>query len=728
MSADPTKVPGFPKVPANADPELKRYLECVAEAVEIRLGRRGDPIDRAITLRELIDSGMAKRLRARPYDPNRGSSGQPDFANPDTLLDTDIPIRPTSFTVSGAYSQINMSWDFPNYKGHNQTEIWGYSSNVIGSATRVGVSTGLVYSDPVGGGVTKYYWIRHVNTKGVHGPWNSTTGTVGQTATDVAHQLSVLTSAITDSQLSQDLNSEIDKIQGVFNASAWSSSKSYVTNDLVTHVVSSVTRLFRAVQASSNQNPTNNATYWADLGAYTSLLSMAENSAAEIVEINNVSSSSTSASAQRMAALSSSLLDSSGNEILSSTNFSTMKTAVFSDPANNVLRASSSQIDQLASTYTNPETGTANDVTLQQALETSADNVNGLRGQYSVKIDANGHVAGFGLASTTTAAGTNTSEFFVNADRFAILPDQPSSTTAAWSASTSYSIGDRATLGGNSDGTGKKLYQAKTANSNQNPVVSGSLNSTHWYDLSTVPFAYTNGETVTYGDGSTSVVPPGVYINNAYIKDADITAAKIGSVNADTISSGYLSADRIDTGAINASKLKIDNSSITSQEINGVPTLIIGQAGITTAMIGNAQVNTLQVAGNAISASDFVSKGNNSTNHLTLTMSDTPATNGVNQPYIFHIMAIVGDNSSNNAVLSPAGTYRLKVTTYTNGANAQSNIYWLYAYGTDVVSVRRLANANSGTVGVKAECFVDQACTTNIPLCMIQITGHTGKR
>ena len=31
---------------------------------------RGDPQDRAITLRELIDSGLAKTLKANPFDPN----------------------------------------------------------------------------------------------------------------------------------------------------------------------------------------------------------------------------------------------------------------------------------------------------------------------------------------------------------------------------------------------------------------------------------------------------------------------------------------------------------------------------------------------------------------------------------------------------------------------------------------------------------------------------------
>ena len=47
----PTKVPAAPPVPASVSPELRRYLEQIAETIEIRLGRRGDQRDRAVTLR-----------------------------------------------------------------------------------------------------------------------------------------------------------------------------------------------------------------------------------------------------------------------------------------------------------------------------------------------------------------------------------------------------------------------------------------------------------------------------------------------------------------------------------------------------------------------------------------------------------------------------------------------------------------------------------------------------
>jgi hypothetical protein len=52
---------------------------------------------------------------------------------------------------------------------------------------------------------------------------------------------------------------------------------------------------------------------------------------------------------------------------------------------------------------------------MEQKFTSQADSITGLYGQYTLKIDVNGRVSGFGLASTNTA-----STFIINADRFAI--------------------------------------------------------------------------------------------------------------------------------------------------------------------------------------------------------------------------------------------------------------------------------------------------------------------
>lgn len=53
------------------------------------------------------------------------------------------------------------------------------------------------------------------------------------------------------------------------------------------------------------------------------------------------------------------------------------------------------------------------------SVETAAESIDGLEAQYTVKVDVNGHVAGFGLASTARD-GEPFSEFIVSADRFAV--------------------------------------------------------------------------------------------------------------------------------------------------------------------------------------------------------------------------------------------------------------------------------------------------------------------
>ena len=60
-----TTVPALPSAPNKIDPELKKFLDKMVEAVEIRLGRRGDTRDRAITLRELI-SRPCERACSKP--------------------------------------------------------------------------------------------------------------------------------------------------------------------------------------------------------------------------------------------------------------------------------------------------------------------------------------------------------------------------------------------------------------------------------------------------------------------------------------------------------------------------------------------------------------------------------------------------------------------------------------------------------------------------------------
>lgn len=364
MTTRPTKVPGIPKPPASLPPEVKQYLETLAEAVEIRLGRRGDARDRAVTLRELIDSGLAKDLRGTPFDPNRVNAGNIGFTSPVVGVSLAKPPAVIGFRAEAAYSQINIFWDYAVYNNHSHTEVWSHSSDVLGDATLAGINAGRGFTDPIGGGATQYYWARHVSVAGIYGDFSSSTGAAATTATDPAHILAELANSISVSQLTTSLANQID-------------GSASTVNGLTAR------------------------------------------------------------------------LDSAGGA----------------------------------------------GVTVEQAYSAAASSINGLEAQYSVKIDNNGHVSGFGLNSVAVD-GVPESAFVIRADKFAIVDP------------------------------------ASTAN---------DLTNTPSADA--VPFGVTNGV---------------VYIKSAAIEDASITAAKIGSVNANSITTGILNVSTlIEANAIQASQLNL---------------------------------------------------------------------------------------------------------------------------------------------------------------------------
>ena len=121
-----TKVPAIKNIPAQVDRETGLALESMKEALEVRLGRRGDPKDRAVTLRELIDSGLATDLAQSPYNPNTGATGfGPIGEKPG---DVTVPPAPTVLTASGLFTDVLLSWNQSTntapYGNHAFTEIW----------------------------------------------------------------------------------------------------------------------------------------------------------------------------------------------------------------------------------------------------------------------------------------------------------------------------------------------------------------------------------------------------------------------------------------------------------------------------------------------------------------------------------------------------------------------------------------------------------------------------
>ena len=184
MATKETKLPAIPPIPSNVDPQLKTYLSAVDEALKVRLGRVGDPKDRAVTVRELIDSGLAENFLEEPFNLDAGTPPN-TFIPVDGVVDLAVPPDVTSFSGTGTFQKIILSWDLAQFGNFAFTEVWRHTSNNLGSATRIDTTRAQVWSDTVDFNSNFYYWVRHVSTSNIVGLF--------------AGAVNVTTSKITDS-------------------------------------------------------------------------------------------------------------------------------------------------------------------------------------------------------------------------------------------------------------------------------------------------------------------------------------------------------------------------------------------------------------------------------------------------------------------------------------------------------------------------------------------------
>jgi hypothetical protein len=191
--------------------------------------------------------------------------------------------------------------------------------------------------------------------------------------------------------------------------------------------------------------------------------------------------------------------------------------------------ALSSQITTLSAT-------TATNTAAIQTEATARVNAdNSLFAQYTVKIDTNGYVSGFGLASTANNA-TPFSDFIIRADRFSVAsPSGPGIT----------------------------------------PVI---------------PFIVTTTPQTINGVS----VPVGVYINGAFIQNGTITTAKIGNAQIDDAKIVSLTAAKITAGEISVGNYIQSSGFISGSQgwrIHGNGVAEFAAASIRGQLVA-AQINT----------------------------------------------------------------------------------------------------------------------------------------
>lgn len=175
--------------------------------------------------------------------------------------------------------------------------------------------------------------------------------------------------------------------------------------------------------------------------------------------------------------------------------------------------------------------------------------------QYTVKIDNNGYVAGFGLASQTVN-GTPTSSFMVRADSFSVVNPEASKTRILSATMYSSFFGSWTTL---VTATPHGLANGDQVSITDIPELVGQHQVTSIVSstsFSIAKYSYP-GYTISTNSSVSLVAAPfivtngKVYIRSAVIANASITDAQIASLTADKITTGTLTATiGVNTGKI----------------------------------------------------------------------------------------------------------------------------------------------------------------------------------
>ena len=608
---------GNASVPPQWSMQEKRFGETLKQNLEVLQGNRGDKLDRAVTFRDLLDTGIVK-LAAGITNFNGNASSVSVINELPNLI---IPPAPTNLVASGAFQNIILSWDMQRYVGHSGFEVFRHTSDVIASATLIAQVSGFtgIYSDSVGSNADFYYWVRAVNQNGVTGPFNSSTGTRGQTAPDVNFLLSTLTGAITSRELASSLSTPIGQIPGINtsistingnittingNITALDNftgfSSSYSGDSLLTRMgavettangaatsaqlqseqttranadtalasdittlQSSVSTNAAAIQTEQTARANADSALSSDI---TSLTTTVNNNAAAISAETTARSNADSALASDITSLNTATSNNAAAISAETTARTNADSALATDitTLNTATSNNAAAISSETTARTNADSAIASDVSTLQttvsgnstSISTQATSINGLSAQYTVKIDNNGAISGYGLASNAVN-GTIVSEFIVNADRFAIMNPSTTLTNA-----------------------------------------SGSHNAN-------VPFIVQSSATTINGVS----VPAGVYITDAFVRNGSIVNAKIGNAAIDDakisdlavnkITGSFAQLETVLTGTLDADKITTNTLNVAGKAIQDSIGRVDGTAGNDVSMTSHSEISQTTFVRNA---------------------------------------------------------------------------------------------------------------------------------
>ena len=104
------------QVPPSWSNQDRRFGDSLKENLDILLGHRGDPLNRAVTFQDLIETGIVKLASGVSLFSGEIANLVPESQD---FPDLAIPPAPTTLAANGAFQSILVTWDLSPYKGHS---------------------------------------------------------------------------------------------------------------------------------------------------------------------------------------------------------------------------------------------------------------------------------------------------------------------------------------------------------------------------------------------------------------------------------------------------------------------------------------------------------------------------------------------------------------------------------------------------------------------------------
>ena len=393
----PTKRPNLP------DTRDPRFLEAVKETVQGMVGQRGDPLDKTVSFRDLLDAGVVEAARRFTQLPT-GADPVQFLRTVNPRPETTRPTSVTNFRATGGYRNVLLTWGQPTYSNHAFTEIYRSTIADFGSASLVGTSPSRAYTDAAGSGETYWYFARHVSTGGVEGPIAGPAK--ASTAVDAEYIADVMQGKVDQSMLTEHLVSEIEKIELLEGLSSdvldligldlYSEDRAVLEGEYVRHEGA----IYRALENMEPPVPAPPGPTWQTVGEYDSLTGAVDAQALQISDhdtriTNNEDGLSAQAQTINSIQVSITNLEDSVDSKASIT-YVDQAVAEEASARSTAVQQLETSIDENSSAIeTKAETSVVEDL---------SGEVESIRAEYTVKLDVNGRVSGFGLTSDENAS------------------------------------------------------------------------------------------------------------------------------------------------------------------------------------------------------------------------------------------------------------------------------------------------------------------------------------